>query len=212
MNWLSALGFGLAAFVLPGAESREPKAAVPHLMPEGNGSTRLVGNKAYTLISVPVAVLTGFDDDGNGAISVLEARVHHASLTAQIERRVLLYDGTVLGRTIYQDLQVPHYDSSSAVQSYSVIQIRVSEWDTAPKSLRLRADIFTRNTPDLRFRAIMGDSTETATLRAGEFEHSYFAPKPPTPMNEVLGTLAVLMAIATALGVAMMFGKETRQA
>ena len=44
-----------------------PALSDAHLMPEGQGSSKVVGNRAYSLISVPVGVLTGFDDDGNGA-------------------------------------------------------------------------------------------------------------------------------------------------
>jgi hypothetical protein len=181
-----------------------PALSDAHLMPEGQGSTRIVGNKAYTLISVPVAVLTGFDDDRNGAISVVEARVHFDTLQAQIERRLKLFnDHNVAGRTIYKDLQVPHWDSSSAVQAKAVIQIRVSQWDAPPKSLRLRADIFTMKDRELYFRAIMGDSTEAATLTHGRREMGFFGaqitPKAPSSLLAPGLTLAALVTIAVAL-------------
>lgn len=184
-----------------GALVLTPALSDAHLMPEGMGSTRLVGDKAYTLVSVPVGVLHGFDDDGNGAISVLEARVHADAIHEQIEQRVQLFDeASAAGRTVYKDLQVPHFDSSSAVQSNAVIQIRVSQWTTPPKSLRLRADIFTRKDRELQFRAIMGDSTETATLSRSRREAGFFGARVSTTSPESLIvpglTLAALATIA----------------
>ena len=193
-----------AAFILAvAALALTPALSDAHLMPEGNGSTRIVGNKAYTLISVPVGVLYGFDDDRNGAISVAEARAHADRIHEQIEKRVQLFDGDVAGRTIYKDLQVPHFDSASSVQSNAVIQIRVSEWAAPVTSLRLRADIFTRSDRELVFRAILGDSTETATLSRARREAGFFgAPVAATPAVSLLRpalTLACLLTIAIYL-------------
>jgi hypothetical protein len=180
-----------------------PALSDAHLMPEGQGSTRIVGNKAYTLISVPVALLHGYDDDRNGAISVAEARAHAERLHEQIEQRVQLFGDDVAARTVYKDLQVPHWDSSSAVQSAAVIQIRVSEWDTPPRSLRLRADVFTRKDRELYFRAILGDSTEAVTLTGERREAGFFGARvagtSPASLLRPGLTLAVLVTIALAL-------------
>jgi hypothetical protein len=176
-----------------------PGLSDAHIMPDGQGSTRLVANKAYTLISVPVAVLTGFDDDRNGAISVAEAATHRESLQKQIEQRVKLVDANgVAGRTIYSDLQVPHYDSSSAVQSGAVIHIRVSEWDAPPRTLELRADVFTWKDRELYFRTIMGDSTEAFTLTASRTRHLFFDPTPKTTPGDLIFPGVVLAALLTA--------------
>jgi hypothetical protein len=171
-----------------------PALSLAHLMPEGNGSTRLVGNKAYTLISVPVGVLTGFDDDGNGMISVAEGRAHYTSLQEQIEKLVWLSDGTTRGRTLYSDLQVPHFDSSSAVTSNAVIHIRVSGWDSVPASLVLHADVFTKRDKELAFRTIKGDSTERAILTADRREAGFFGAQVAEPARPPLMLLGLTVA------------------
>lgn len=176
-----------------------PALSLAHLMPEGNGSTNLVDNKAYTLVSVPVGVLSGFDDDGNGLISVAEGRAHHASLQEQIERLVWLTDGHVRGKTLYSDLQVPHFDSSSMVTSNAVIHIRVSGWDTPVTSLVVHADVFTRRDRELAFRVLRGDSTERATLTAKKPEAGFFGasvaePTGPSLLAPALGLAALLLA------------------
>jgi hypothetical protein len=176
-----------------------PALSLAHLMPEGNGSTRLVGDKAYTLISVPVGVLTGFDDDRNGLISDAEARTHYVSLQEQIERLVWLSDGSVRGKTLYADLQVPHFDSATTITSNAVIHIRVSGWDTPPTSLVLHADIFTKKDKELAFRTIKGDSTERAILTARRREAGFFGavvaePQQPSLLWPGL-TVAALLAL-----------------
>jgi hypothetical protein len=191
----------LTALLLVGA----PALTLAHLMPEGHGSTRLVGNKAYTLISVPVGVLSGFDDDGNGLISTIEAQRHGASLHRQLEKKVRLSDGRVVGKTLYQDLQVPHFDSSSAVTSRSVILIRVTGWDSIPRQVRLEADVFTKELSELSFRAILGDSTEIATLTKRNSAHTFFGPQP----GPEIATL-VMPAVVTA-GLLLMYGLIARR-
>jgi hypothetical protein len=178
-----------------------PALSIAHLMPEGNGSTRLVGNKAYSLVSVPVAVLSGFDDDGNGLISTAEALKHGASLHRQLEKKVRLTDGRVAGRTLYQDLQVPHFDSVSSITSRSIILIRVSGWDSIPKRLRLEADVFTKELTELRFRAIIGDSTETAVLTRANPEHTFFGPQSGSPIAEIAIPGGVLAGLILLFGV-----------
>ena len=178
-----------------------PTVGDAHLMPEGQGSTRIVGNKAYTLISVPVGVLRGYDDDRNGAISVAEARVHAEDIQSQIDKRVQLFSDDVPGRTIYRDLQVPHYDSSSAIQSSAVIQIRVSEWDRPPTSIRLRADIFTRKDKELYFRAIIGDSTESATLSSGRSDVGFFGARAAPPSPDALLRPGLLLAALVTIAI-----------
>ena len=185
---------GLAALLVVAA----PALSLAHLMPEGNGSTRLHDNKAYTLISIPVAVLRGFDDDGNGLISVDEGRRHHASLEEQIEKLVWLSDGKVRGKTLYADLQVPHFDSSSMVTSNAVIHIRVSGWDQPVSALLLHADVFTSRDKELAFRAIRGDSTERVVLTARRPEAGFFGaqvagPSQPSLLGPALG-IALLLA------------------
>ena len=187
---------GLAVLLVVAA----PALSLAHLMPEGNGSTRLVGNKAYSLVSVPVAVLTGFDDDGNGLMSTKEAVRHGASLHRQLEKKVRISDGTVVGRTLYQDLQVPHFDSASAIASRSVILIRVSGWDSIPKQLRLEADVFTKELSELSFRAIIGDSTETAVLTRGNSAHTFFGPQPAPPLATLIVPGAVLAGLLALYG------------
>lgn len=189
----------VATLMLVGA----PALSLAHLMPEGNGSTRLVDNRAYTLISIPVGVLTGFDDDRNGMISDAEARAHYTSLQEQIEKLVWFSSDSIRGKTLWSDLQVPHFDSATTVTSNAVIHIRVSGWDSAVKSVVLHADVFTKRDRELAFRTIKGDSTERAILTARNREAGFFGatvPKPSEPSLLAPGSLLVgLMALFSAV-------------
>lgn len=192
------------AFVLAAALiAVAPAMSLAHLMPEGNGSTRLVDNKAYTLISVPVGVLTGFDDDRNGLISDAEARAHYADIQSQIEKLVWLSDGYTRGKTLWSDLQVPHFDSATTVTSNAVIHIRVSGWDKPVTSLLLHADVFTRRDKEMAFRTIRGDSTERAILTARNREAGFFGAKvepPPPQLDQLVVPAAILAALLLLYG------------
>ena len=59
-----------------------PGAASAHIMPEGQGSAHLVGNRAYILLSVSAKALAVFDDDHDGLLSRVELGRHGDAITA----------------------------------------------------------------------------------------------------------------------------------
>lgn len=180
-----------------------PAVALAHLMPDGQGSTRLVGNRAYTLVSIQASLLRGCDDDGNGRISVSEISRHRADLLAQTRSRVRLYDGATPGRVIYEDLLVPHADSGVS-ESASLTLMRIDEWAAPVKELRLEVDVFTSAGPAaaLTFRAVRGEATEVAVLRRSASKHRFF--QPVTRTTDIRAVATVLLAtFATVLAIAV---------
>jgi hypothetical protein len=180
-----------------------PREAGAHLMPEGNGSTRVVANRAYSLIAVPVSVLRGFDDDRNGRLSIAELTRHRRALQTQLEQRIRFFDGAFPGKPIYHDILIPHADSAPKVEATSVTVMRIDEWPVPVRTLRLQVDVFARSgvASTLAFRAIMGDSTEVAVLKRGAREHGFFGAALSESPARVAAMPAFAAAAVLALGV-----------
>jgi len=170
-------------------------------MPEGQGSANLVGKRAYMLLSIPVSVLSGFDDDGNGLLSLAEYRVHGRDMAEQVDRRVIVDNGSRPGKTIYQDLLVPHSDSG-ATETTSITIMRISEWDSTVTALALHADVFPargKSGPhELVFRTIRGDTAEVAILNRAKADARFFLPPLPKQPVMPMGQAALILAGLTA--------------
>jgi len=147
-------------------------------MPDGQGSARLVGRRAYILVTVPVASLRGADDDRSGLLSDREVRAHLGELTSQLERLVRFDNGDVRGRTLYHEVLVPHLDSAAGVEVAGLTVMRIDEWESTVTRLAIHADVFSVRSPphsrQLVFRAILGDSVEVAVLSRDKTSHGFF--------------------------------------
>lgn len=90
-SWLSRLGAGLRAFgfVLCFALAAA-SGAHAHLIAAQKGTLNFVGPAAALVLSVPVAALEGFDDDGDGRLSKAELGAHGQALRARIQAGVQL--------------------------------------------------------------------------------------------------------------------------
>lgn len=152
-----------------------PAAAPAHIMPEGQGSTRLVGNRAHTLVAIPVRAFKGFDDDGDGLLSRAELARHGRALEEQSRRLVRLTVDGRAGSVIYLTLLVEHADSSSAPMR-SVTVMRIDEWAAPVERVTVRAELFGTRGGELTFRAIQsvqepaepGQPAKVRDLRAEE--------------------------------------------
>jgi hydrogenase/urease accessory protein HupE len=152
-----------------------PSLADAHIMPAGQGSTRVVGNRAYTLVAIPVSVLEGFDDDRDGLLSVDELKRHGSALEEQVKRRLRIIGNGNPGRIIYQTLVVEHNDGPASAGMTAVTLVRITEWDGPVKTLSVHADLFSAGAKNqLSFRALSADRTEVAILTSTRTGHEFF--------------------------------------
>ena len=73
--------------------------AAAQLMVEQHGTLNIIENEVFMVLSLPVSAFEGLDDDGDGAVSMVEFKLHRAeieqsirdgiSLTNNAERRAL---------------------------------------------------------------------------------------------------------------------------
>lgn len=151
--------------------------AAAHLMPAGQGAVRLVGDSAYAVVSIPVTVLSGFDDNADGLIDPVEINAYRASLEAQISARLQLSNGEQPGKLIFSDLLLSHVGEGMAKASDNVVAVRRYQWSGAVESLQMRANLFdVPATADqqLVMRVLRGDKTDAAVLSKHRTEYRFF--------------------------------------
>lgn len=154
-----------------------PGQADAHLMPAGQGAVRLVGDSAYAVVSVPVALLSGFDDNGDGLIDPAEINAHRAALEAQISQRLQLTDGEQTGKLIFSDLLLSHVGEGMAKASDNMVAVRRYQWSGPVESLHMRMDFFdlpATADQQIVMRVLKGDKTDAAIMSKHRTEYRFF--------------------------------------
>jgi hypothetical protein len=186
-------------FALALALLAAPRIASAHLMPEGQGSAHLVGNRAYVLLSVSAKALAAFDDDHDGRLSKAELGQHGDAITATLKQRVRFFSDSIAGRVAWQTISIEHADDPDAPVA-AITLVRVDEWDRPLTSIRIATDLAsTAPNGRIEFRGILGEQTQVDTLSAARSELTFFTPK-PAPIRRIdAGLLALLVAAITGL-------------
>ena len=152
--------------------------AAAHLMPPGQGAVRLVGDSAYAVISVPVAVLDGVDDNRDGLLERAELDAHRAAVGAQLSQRLRLFDGDREGALLFEDLLLAHAGEPKAKGESDLVVVRRYAWPSAVSALRVDARLFDKSATagaTLAMKAIAGERSESALLSARRSGHAFFA-------------------------------------
>jgi hydrogenase/urease accessory protein HupE len=173
-----------------------PQTASAHLMPGGQGAVRLVGDSAYAVITVPVSVLAGFDDNRDGLIDVAEINAHRQSLSNQLSGMLDIRESGEAGKLVFEDLLLSHVDEAGFKGSDHLVVVRRYQWPQPIQSFSLRADLFnvaeTRNA-QLVVRGIRGDQSEAAVLSRNRVEYTFFAGPWTTLRNFVVTGMAHIL-------------------
>jgi hypothetical protein len=172
-----------------------------HVMPAGQGSSRIDKNHAYTMIALPVSVVHGFDDDHDGRMSDAEARAHADDIGAQLKRLVHLSDADVPETIVLQNFTLEQPGDTLLTTFATLTLVRISEWKDPVGSLRIAADVFPGAAKDsILFRAVRGDSTETAYLKSGSDAHAFFVAHASSPVAPVVFGVLITLCVALGLG------------
>lgn len=171
-----------------------PALAAAHLMPAGQGTLRVVGHEVNLVISLPVAALSGFDDDGDSRLSLAELNRHRDALQQQVSQRLDLRDGERPGTPLLADLLIPHlYDPNAPATTEHLIVMRRYQWPAPPARLTLRASAFSDAAPTLLLRAERDGESDLVALSALDPVHRFFAgPWPALQRFVLLGAEHIL--------------------
>jgi HupE / UreJ protein len=129
----------LAAVALPAAHA--------HLMVAQRGTLNLVGSGAFVVMSVPVQALQGFDDDGDGRMSLAEMRAHARAVQAQIQQGMQLIgsNGPLALEGLMLNLSPDDSAAPSTPAAHLVVLGRFALADVSPQAvsgLKLRFALF----------------------------------------------------------------------
>ena len=149
-----------------------------HLMPAQSGTLNVRDHAAFGALSIPVSALTGFDDDGNRRLSVIELQRHYAALQQQVSSRLQLYNGADHGTRDFQQLSVELVENDPASNgggTHLLVLVKQS-FATVPLQLRIYTDLFGPNGSEqqLAIKAMHDSVTEMAIVRARHPAHQFF--------------------------------------
>jgi hydrogenase/urease accessory protein HupE len=152
--------------------------ASAHLMSAGQGAVRLVGDSAYSVISVPVAALSGFDDNHDGLIDLPELNAHRAELSRQVAQLLVFKDGDVAGKLLFDDLLLSHDDNNQIHPADHLIAMQRYQWAAPVTAFSITCHLFEPDataSAQLLVRAISGARSEVALLSRQRSEVQFFA-------------------------------------
>jgi hypothetical protein len=119
-----------------------PGTAAAHLLPPQNATIHAVGDKVYTVVSVPISALSAVDDDGDGQLSVTELRRHQTDISQQFMRRFQLSMPKETGRPLTSWVLSPQTGGGAILPMRYVVVLEVLQFSKPVDDLTLRTDLF----------------------------------------------------------------------
>lgn len=158
--------------------STAASTAHAHLLPPDRATLNVTDQAIFAVISVPVATLNGFDDDGDGQMSARELEAHREALQGDVARRFRLSDGERPTTLVRLDLVLsPEHEVAQDRAEHVVALLHVAT-EGSPKTVRLWTDLFDRRAahPHLTVSASRdkkAETAESAELDPGAPEHDF---------------------------------------
>ncbi len=149
-----------------------PLALGAHVVETGHATVSLSGTQVVVAISIPVAALTGADDNADGVLDRAEIGAHQADLVAQVQNGLVLEgDGhkAAWRQMVLTPAQAPDPGSVQAATAAvptaaaQLLVVGAAAWDFAPAVVTLDYGLWSR-TP-LAARGAAGPVVETLKVR-----------------------------------------------
>ena len=146
-----------------------PLALSAHVVETGHATVSLSGKQVFVAISIPVAALTGADDNADGVLDRAEIWAHQADLIAQVQSGVGLEgDGrkAVWSQMVLTPAQSPDSPAAGAAVSAppQLLAVGAAAWDAAPAVVTLDYGLWSR-TPLVALGALGASGPVVETLK-----------------------------------------------
>jgi hypothetical protein len=102
-----------------------------HLMAADQGTLNVVGDGAFLVLSVPVSVLEGVDDNGDGWLDAQELQAHWQRIEQQVQDRVLLHAGPAVRRLDGVMLSLAPEHEAAQTRARQLVVLGRFEWNAA---------------------------------------------------------------------------------
>lgn len=135
----------------------------------------IAGDSVHAVMVIPVAVLSGADDDGDGHLSPEELRMHQAHLDRLLAARFQLFNGNEPERIEQQDLRFPAVAATGDDAEYLILTRR-SRWTRPVDNLEADVDLFTTSgaASHMLVHARKGSESEHAVMHSRYVRHVFF--------------------------------------
>lgn len=176
-------------------------AASAHMLPKGNATLNLKGDKGYLVVSVSASALVGVDDNNDGLLGPVEIDRHRVQIQRQFSDgfSVSTQDKTAPLAFVW----VTHPDNGEAEQAPSdyVIVLAGVAFSKPPKSVTVKNTLFGTNVDEKQTVVTVTREKEKqkVTLNAREPSHQFFERRPEQRSRGTwTGLIALLVVGAMA--------------
>ena len=147
-----------------------------HALPVQISTVEVAGDSVHAVMLIPVAALSGADDDGDGHLSPAELRAHRTYLDRLLTARFRLLDGDEPERVEQQDLQILALEKAGSRDADYLILTRRSRWARPVDNLEVDVDLFSMSgaASHMLVRATKGSRNEEAVMHAHHMRHVFF--------------------------------------
>jgi len=154
-----------------------------HVVETGQATVNLAGKQVFIAVSIPVAALSGADDNGDGVLDRAEIQAHQAELIAQVQNGMALEgDGhkAVWSQMVLSPMQVPDAPAAGEPVPSSapphIVAVGGAGWDSPPAVVALDYGLWSRTSlaalgatgPVLETLKVKVTRTQDGTTRAEE--------------------------------------------
>jgi hydrogenase/urease accessory protein HupE len=165
-----------------------PMALSAHVVETGQATVNLAGKQVFIVVSIPVAALSGADDNGDGVLDRAEILAHQVELMAQVQSGMTLEgDGhkAVWSQMVLTPMQAPDARAAGVPAPSSapphIVAAGAAGWDSLPAVVALDFTLWSR-TP-LAALGATGPVLETLKIKVTRTQDG-------TPRAEEVGLLS----------------------
>ena len=145
--------------------------AAAHLMRAGHGTINVVGEKAYVVLSLPVAAFAGggaADAVADGILTTAELEAHKAALREAIRDGIRVEVGGRRATLPTVMLSLPTGDGHAPDRGADLTVMIVAELGGAPSAITFGSTLWADDASALRIRATVSEGRETLRGEIGE--------------------------------------------
>ena len=173
-------------------------SASAHMLPKGNATLNLKGDKGYLVVSVAASALDGVDDNNDGLLGPAEIDRHRLQIQKQFS------DGFSVSSAGKQAplafVWVTHPDNGETEQAPSdyVIVLAGVQFSKPPKTVAVKNMLYGSNVDEKQIMTTVTRGTEKqeAMLSAGRSSHEFFRRQPDHSNWGIWAGLIALLVLA----------------